>query len=52
MRYHKLKAGARTGTYVVTEPVSEHDMLMMVNQIARQRLATGQAQLLKKPDQA
>jgi len=27
MRYHKLKAGECPGTYVVTEPVTEQDLL-------------------------
>ncbi len=41
MRYHKLKAGECPGTYVVTEPVTEQDLLRMANQIARKRLAKG-----------
>lgn len=40
MRYHKLKAGECPGTYVVTEPVTEQDLLRMANQIARKRLQT------------
>ena len=43
MRYHKLKAGECPGTYVVTEPVTEQDLLLMANQIARKRLAKGTA---------
>ncbi len=39
MRYHKLKAGECPGTYVVTEPVTEQDLLRIANQIARKRLA-------------
>lgn len=38
MRYHKLKAGECPGTYVVTEPVTEQDLLRIANQIARKRL--------------
>lgn len=41
MRYHKLKAGECPGTYVVTEPVTEQDLLRIANQIARKRLAKG-----------
>ncbi|WP_322862042.1 JAB domain-containing protein [Aeromonas allosaccharophila] len=43
MRYHKLKAGEYPGTYVVTEPVTEQDLLRIANQIARKRLAKGTA---------
>ena len=43
MRYHKLRAGEIPGTYVVTEPVTEQDLLLMANQIARKRLAKGTA---------
>lgn len=43
MRYHKLKAGECPGTYVVTEPVTEQDLLCIANQIARKRLAKGSA---------
>lgn len=43
MRYHKLKAGECPGTYVVTEPVTEQDLLRIANQIARQKLAKGEA---------
>ncbi|MGL6559209.1 MULTISPECIES: RadC family protein [Aeromonas] len=43
MRYHKLKAGECPGTYVVTEPVTEQDLLRIANQIARQRLGKGAA---------
>ena len=42
MRYHKLKAGECPGTYVVTEPVTEQDLLRIANQIARKRLAKGE----------
>ncbi|MGL5288365.1 MAG: RadC family protein [Aeromonas sp.] len=41
MHYHKLKAGEAPGTYVVTEPVTEQDLLRIANQIARKRLAKG-----------
>ncbi|HDX8593376.1 TPA: DNA repair protein RadC, partial [Aeromonas dhakensis] len=41
MRYHKLEAGQCPGTYVVTEPVTEQDLLRIANQIARKRLAKG-----------
>lgn len=43
MRYHKLNAGERPGTYVVTNPVTEQDLLHIANQIARKRLAKGTA---------
>lgn len=43
MRYHKLKAGEYPGTYVVTETVTEQDLLRIANQIARKRLAKGKA---------
>lgn len=43
MRYYKLKAGECPGTYVVTEPVTEQDLLCIANQIARKRLAKGSA---------
>lgn len=43
MRYHKLKAGECPGTYFVTEPVTEQDLLRIANQIARKRLAKGTA---------
>jgi len=43
MRYHKLKAGECPGTYLVTEPVTEQDLLRIANQIARKRLAKGSA---------
>ena len=43
MHYHKLRAGERPGTYVVTEPVTEQDLLLMANQVARKRLAKGTA---------
>ncbi|WLD19814.1 RadC family protein [Aeromonas veronii] len=43
MRYHKLKAGECPGTYVVTETVTEQDLLRIANQIARKRLAKGTA---------
>ena len=38
MRYHKLKAGECPGTYVVTEPVTEQDLLRIANQSALNRL--------------
>ena len=41
MRYHKLRTWERPGTYIVTEPVTEQDLLLMANQIARKRLAKG-----------
>ena len=43
MRYHKMTAGEHPGTYVVTEPITEQDLLTMANQIARKRLAKGMA---------
>lgn len=43
MRYHKLRAGEKPGTYVVTNPVTEQDLLHIANQIARKRLAKGTA---------
>lgn len=41
MRLHKLKAGERTGTYLVESPVTEADILLMAKQLASQRLRRG-----------
>ncbi|MBO1110187.1 hypothetical protein J2R62_18955, partial [Plesiomonas shigelloides] len=41
MHYHKLKAGEIPGTYVVTEPVTESDLLRMTNTVARKRQTKG-----------
>lgn len=42
MRYHKLKAGAEPGTYVMeTNVVTEDDILTMAKQLSRKRLTKG-----------
>ncbi len=42
MRYHKLKAGAEPGTYVMeSNVVTEHDILTMAKQLSRKRLTKG-----------
>ena len=43
MKLHKLKAGEATGTYLVDSPVSEADILLMAQQLARQRLCRGRS---------
>lgn len=49
MRYHKLRSWERPGTYIVTEPVTEQNLLLMANQIARKRLAKGIALAHERP---
>lgn len=41
MKYHKFRAGEEAGTYVVTGPVTEADILQMARQLSRDRLAKG-----------
>ena len=43
MLHHKLIAGEIPGTYLVTELIHEEDLLTIANQIARQKLAKGEA---------
>ena len=43
MKYHKLKAGETTGTYVMESPVTEADILQMAQQLAMSRLSKGRA---------
>ena len=43
MLHHKLKAGEVPGTYLVSAPVTDDELLTIANQIARTRLATGEA---------
>ena len=43
MKYHKLKAGEATGTYVMDSPVTEADILQMARQLAMSRLSKGRA---------
>ncbi|BEE03710.1 JAB domain-containing protein [Aeromonas veronii] len=43
MLHHKLIAGEIPGTYLVTELINEEDLLTIANQIARQKLAKGEA---------
>ncbi|MGL6349137.1 MAG: RadC family protein [Aeromonas sp.] len=43
MLHHKLIAGEIPGTYLVTELINEEDLLAIANQIARQKLAKGEA---------
>ncbi|MFK3919930.1 DNA repair protein RadC [Pseudomonas fulva] len=49
MKYHKLKAGETTGTYVMESPVTEADILQMAQQLAMTRLSKGRA--LTEPKQ-
>ncbi len=39
MKYHKLRAGEETGTYVMDSPVTEADILQMAQQLAMSRLS-------------
>lgn len=43
MKYHKLIAGEKTGTYVMESPVTEADILQMAQQLAMSRLSNGRA---------
>ncbi|WP_429060374.1 RadC family protein [Aeromonas veronii] len=43
MLHHKLIAGEIPGTYIVTELINEEELLTIANQIARQKLAKGEA---------
>ena len=43
MLHHKLIAGELPGTYLVTELINEEELLTIANQIARQKLAKGEA---------
>jgi DNA repair protein RadC len=43
MKYHKLRAGEETGTYVLESPVTEADILQMAQQLAMYRLTKGRA---------
>ena len=43
MKYHKLRAGEETGTYVMESPVTEADILQMAQQLAMSRLSKGRA---------
>ena len=49
MKYHKLRAGEATGTYVMESPVTEADILQMAQQLAMSRLSKGRA--LTEPKQ-
>ena len=49
MKYHKLRAGETTGTYVMESPVTEADILQMAQQLAMCRLSKGQ--VLTEPKQ-
>ena len=49
MKYHKLKAGEASGTYVMESPVTEADILQMAQQLAMSRLSKGRA--LTEPKQ-
>ena len=49
MKYHKLKAGETTGTYVMESPVTEADILQMAQQLAMSRLSKGR--VLTEPKQ-
>ena len=44
MRYHMLKAGTESGTYVMESPiVTEQDILTMAKQLSQKRLSKGRA---------
>lgn len=43
MKYHKLRAGEKSGTYVMESPVTEADILQMAQQLAMSRLSKGRA---------
>ena len=43
MLHYKLKTGEIPGTYLVTAPITDDELLTIANQIARTRLATGEA---------
>ncbi|WP_448118457.1 RadC family protein [Pseudomonas serbica] len=49
MKYHKLRAGEESSTYVMESPVTEADILQMAQQLAMSRLAKGRA--LTEPKQ-
>ena len=49
MKYHKLRAGEASGTYVIESPVTEADILQMAQQLAMSRLSEGRA--LTEPNQ-
>jgi len=49
MKYHKLRAGEESGTYVMESPVTEADILQMAQQLAMSRLSKGWA--LTEPKQ-
>lgn len=49
MKYHKLKAGEMTDTYVMESPVTEVDILQMAQQLAMSRLSKGR--VLTEPKQ-
>ncbi|EJM13777.1 DNA repair protein [Pseudomonas sp. GM21] len=49
MKYHKLRAGEASGTYVMESPVTEADILQMAQQLAMSRLSKGRA--LTEPNQ-
>lgn len=41
MTHSKLKAGEEAGTYLVTSPVTETDIITMAKRFARRKLAEG-----------
>ena len=49
MKYHKLKPGETSGTYVMESPVTDADILQMAQQLAMSRLSKGRA--LTEPKQ-
>lgn len=51
MLHYKLKAGEIPGTYLVTAPVTDDELLTIANQIARTRLASGEAVTSKEAAQ-
>jgi len=42
MLHHKLIAKEQPGTYLITEPITDEELMTIANQIARSHLATGE----------
>ena len=43
MSHNKFKAGETQGTYVLTEPATAEEILVMANRLARARVTKGKA---------
>ncbi|RUR31157.1 RadC family protein [Vreelandella nanhaiensis] len=50
MKHTKLKAGEMVGTYLVTSPVTENDIITMAKRFTRRKLAKGRK--ITQPSQA